>query len=113
MTPLEWTRGRPRRWQASLLAISCVSKSRAEKSVPAIAERICNPLANGGDGQDATSFLRRIPEYALTNEHAISVTVKAVARLNGVLVSRENFLPSSECADQREQRRARQMEIRQ
>ena len=43
----------------------------------------------------------------LLNPHAIAITVKAVARLDGVPVRSENEFAACECADQNQQRRLR------
>src|ERR1700687_488936 len=51
------------------------------------------------------------PSYALTNQQAISITIEAIARFDGVVVGRQDMLPAGESADQREQRRARQMKV--
>src|ERR1700682_2163707 len=51
------------------------------------------------------------PSYELTNQQAISITVEAIARFDGVVVGRQDMLPAGERADQREQRRARQMKV--
>ncbi len=46
------------------------------------------------------------------NQHTISVTVKAVAGFNSMLISRENTFAPRKRADQRQQRGPRQMKIR-
>lgn len=46
-----------------------------------------------------------------TNQHAIAVTVEAVAGLDGVVVCRQNVLAACESANQREQRGTRQMKV--
>ena len=52
------------------------------------------------------------PPGNLLNPHAIPITVKAVARFDGVPVRLENEFAPCERADQNEQRGLRQMEIR-
>src|SRR5260370_37141705 len=63
--------------------------------------------------RQARSFRKapNAPSYALTNHHAISIPVEAVARFDGVLVGRQDMLPAGERADQREQRGAGQMKV--
>jgi hypothetical protein len=48
---------------------------------------------------------------SLADQHAVTVTVKAVARFHGMAVRRENIFTSGEDADQRKQRGAWQMKI--
>src|SRR6266700_6264127 len=48
---------------------------------------------------------------ARTNQHAVAITIEAVASRDGVFVSGQNVLSSGKRADQREQRRPRQMKI--
>jgi len=48
---------------------------------------------------------------ALTNQQAISITVEAVARFDGVLVGRKDMLTAGESADQRKQRGTGQMKV--
>ena len=44
---------------------------------------------------------------ARTNQHAVAITIEAVACRDGVFVGGQNVLPSGKLADHREQRRAR------
>jgi hypothetical protein len=43
----------------------------------------------------------------LADQHAVAVTVEAVARFDGMAVGRENIFAASKSTDQRKQRRAR------
>ena len=47
------------------------------------------------------------PFYPLTNQLAISITVEAIARFDGVVVRRQDMLAAGERTDQREQRGTR------
>lgn len=47
----------------------------------------------------------------LTDEHAVSITVKAIVFSDSMAVRRENILAAGKRADEREKRRSRQMEI--
>jgi hypothetical protein len=47
----------------------------------------------------------------LANQHAIAITVKTVAGVDGMFVSREYIFVSGECADQCKQRGTRQVKV--
>src|SRR6267143_1715199 len=81
----------------------CVGKMRCQRQA-----RCYNSLC-GARARSSRSTKR--PSYALTNHHAISITVEAVARFDGVFVGRQDMLPAGERADQREQRGAGQMKV--
>src|SRR5882762_10053325 len=81
----------------------CVGKIQCQRQA-----RCCNSLRWA---RARSSRTPNTPSYALTNQQAISITVEAVARFDGVFVGRQDMLPAGERADQREQRRTRQMKI--
>src|SRR5258708_34651566 len=83
----------------------CVGKIRCHRQA-----RCYNSLC-GTRARSFRSTKRPFFSYALTNQQAVSITVEAVARFDGVLVGRQDMLPAGERADQREQRRAGQMKI--
>src|SRR5467141_595827 len=81
----------------------CVGKIRCQRQAGC-----CNSLCGA---RARSSRSTNTPSYALTNQLAISITVEAIARFDGVVVRRQDMLAAGERADQREQRGARQMKV--
>jgi hypothetical protein len=112
VTPFEWTRGRLRVTVASLLVNFSGQILKWQEPASAAAETVHRFLRLFRRPHKVFSSLRNTPKLSLANQHAVSVTIEAVACLYSVIVGREYVFAAREGAHKREQSRARQVKIR-
>ena len=95
MTSCEWTRGRLRATAASLLVSFAEQVLKWQEPASAMTEMIHRLLR----------LYRQPPRVVSesTNQHAVSITIEAVACLNSVIVGGQDLFAACEGTNQREQ----------
>jgi hypothetical protein len=112
VTPFDWTNRRLHSAAASFLVIFAEGFLKGflkwQNPAAAFGELVSSLVAGLQKDLRSTSVPHGTP---LADQHAVAVTVEAVARFDGVAVRRENIFAAGESTDQREQRRARQVKV--
>ena len=110
MTPFDWTRGRLFAIAASLFVLISGQVLKWQEPSSAMAGRYRGCFGFAG-GRKKSILPEKLCKRTSANQHAVPITVKAVASLHGMDVGSEHIFASSKGAHQRQQCRAGKMEV--